>query len=55
MFIKPRNSGVKVPDPVRKDFLPEEGREVESSPYWHRRIVARDVDVVLPKPPKKGE
>ena len=43
MFIKPTNSNIKVPDPIRKDFLPGEGREVTSDPYWRRRLAAGDI------------
>lgn len=35
-------SGRKVRDPLRKDHLPEEGREVEMSPYWVRRLECGD-------------
>jgi hypothetical protein len=49
MFIRPKHSQLKVPDPVRKDFLPNEGREVESSPYWNRRVNAQEVEIIMPK------
>lgn len=49
MFLKPKSSLVKVPDPAQAGtpgyWLPAEGREVESSMYWQRRLM--DGDVVL--------
>jgi len=38
--------GRSVPDPVRGDLLPEKGRNVEESTYWHRRIADGDVELV---------
>ncbi len=35
--------GFKVYDPVLKDYLPPEGRSVEMSLYWHRRVADGDV------------
>jgi hypothetical protein len=35
---------LKMRDPVLKDFLPDEGREVKPSPYWTRRL--RDKSVI---------
>ncbi|MNO02636.1 hypothetical protein D3C81_2230990 [compost metagenome] len=32
-----------VPDPERGDTLPNEGRTVQRSPYWARRIKDQDV------------
>ena len=43
MFVKPK-TGLKIPDPALLDYLPEDGREVESSAYWIRRL--RDGDVL---------
>ncbi len=44
MFVKPAD-GLKVRDPIKKDHLPPEGREVdEGDIYWARRL--RDGDVV---------
>lgn len=44
MYIKPR-AGLKVFDPVRKQFMPEEGMEVdEHDLYWARRLRDRDVE-----------
>ncbi|MBS1198158.1 MAG: hypothetical protein H6R18_1943 [Proteobacteria bacterium] len=48
MFIKP-TPGRTVPDPARGDVLPPEGREVEASQYWQRRI--NDADVVIANKP----
>mgnify|MGYP006281319599 CR=1 FL=1 len=42
MIVKPK-AGLKVPDPYRGDFLPEEGREVADMIYWFRRIEEGDV------------
>jgi hypothetical protein len=48
MIVKPA-PGLKVRDPVKKDFLPETGRTVsETDLYWNRRL--RDGDVVLVTP-----
>ncbi len=44
MFVKPV-TGRTVPDPVRGDLLPETGRNVDESSYWHRRRVAGDVEI----------
>ncbi|MCY1195584.1 hypothetical protein D9M72_69110 [compost metagenome] len=44
MYIKPR-AGLQVIDPVRKQFMPEKGMEVDDFDlYWARRL--RDGDVV---------
>jgi len=49
MYIKPR-AGLQVIDPVRKQFLPEEGMEVDDLDlYWARRL--RDGDVVRASAP----
>jgi hypothetical protein len=41
--------GLKVRDPVKKDLLPESGREVsEHDPFWARRIAHGDVVVTQP-------
>lgn len=47
MFVCPK-PGIRVRDPVKKDLLPDEGREVAESMYWHRRIA--DGDVVTQRP-----
>ncbi len=51
MLIKPKK-GRSVPDPVRGDLLPEKGRNVEESTYWHRRIADADVELVSPEAEK---
>lgn len=43
MHVKPK-SGAQVPDPELGGYLPPEGREVEATIYWLRRI--KDGDVV---------
>lgn len=35
--------GLQIFDPVLKDRLPPEGRQVTNSPYWEARIRDRDV------------
>lgn len=45
MKLKPLK-GRSVPDPARGDLLPADGRNVEPSPYWLRRISDGDVEVV---------
>lgn len=42
MFVRP-HKGRSVPDPARGDLLPVEGRNVEESSYWFRRLAAGDV------------
>lgn len=44
MFVKP-NPDRQVPDPVKQDYLPPEGREVENSQYWQRRVQDGDVTI----------
>lgn len=46
MQIRPKR-GRSVPDPVRGDLLPSEGRNVEKSSYWLRRLAAGDVETVV--------
>lgn len=49
MFVKPA-AGLQVRDPVLRDLLPPEGREVpDYDPYWLRRL--RDGDVIRATPP----
>ncbi|HCR8627892.1 TPA: DUF2635 domain-containing protein, partial [Shigella flexneri] len=43
-----------VPDPARGDLLPSEGRNVEESSYWFRRIAAGDVVRVKQDKAKKS-
>ena len=49
MYIRPATDGAKVPDPAMRGtpayYLPPEGREVEYSDYWVRRV--RDGDVLV--------
>ena len=40
--------GIKIRDPDLLDFIPDEGREVPNSDFWHRRL--RDGDVILSAP-----
>lgn len=42
MYLKP-NAGRTVPDPARGDVLPPEGREIEATQYWQRRLNDGDV------------
>ncbi|PNK64448.1 MULTISPECIES: DUF2635 domain-containing protein [Pantoea] len=51
MQIKPKR-GRSVPDPARGDLLPSEGRNVEESSYWLRRLAAGDVEKVAPEEKK---
>lgn len=41
MFVKPNHD--HCPDPERGGYLAAEGREVEASQYWLRRIADGDV------------
>ncbi len=43
MYVKPA-PGLRIVDPILRDFLPEEGRLVTPTDYWHRRL--RDGDVI---------
>lgn len=47
MYVKPA-PGRAVPDPARGDTLPPEGREVEPTQYWQRRINDGDVTETSP-------
>lgn len=47
MYIQPIQ-GRNVPDPVRGDLLPSEGREVEPTQYWQRRLNDGDVTEATP-------
>jgi hypothetical protein len=42
MLVKPV-SGRQVPDPEKGGFLPPEGRAVEATTYWLRRLAEGDV------------
>ena len=52
MHVTP-TAGRKVPDPDRGDTLPPEGREVEPTQYWQRRVLDGDVvaDLITTKEP----
>ncbi|MCW8918911.1 MAG: DUF2635 domain-containing protein [Gammaproteobacteria bacterium] len=50
MFIKPKE-GLRVIDPEQGDALPVEGREVEKTSYWIRRL--NDGDVIESDAPVK--
>lgn len=44
------SSGLLVRDPVKRDALPEEGREVaDNDHYWLRRLDCHDVTLTPPK------
>ncbi|NKE43577.1 DUF2635 domain-containing protein [Roseomonas frigidaquae] len=47
MYVIPAE-GLKVPDPVLRDHLPAEGREVPRDAYWMRRLADGDVIETLP-------
>ncbi|EKN4180831.1 DUF2635 domain-containing protein [Yersinia enterocolitica] len=49
MHVIPKD-GRSVPDPVRGDFLPAEGRNVDENIYWHRRIASGEVTVKAAEP-----
>lgn len=52
MYVYPK-AGVLTRDPVKKDLLPETGREVpDGNPYWLRRIADGDVTTTKPASPK---
>lgn len=51
MYVKPV-SGRDIPDPDKGGYLPPEGRAVEPTSYWLRRIT--DGDVIEVKPKSKG-
>ena len=53
MFVKPA-TGLRIRDPIRKDYLPEEGREVDATDlYWHR--LKTDGDIVEASPVETPE
>lgn len=55
MFVKPA-PGRTVPDPDRGDTLPPEGRDVEPTQYWQRRVNDGDVVEATPETtPKTGK
>jgi len=47
MYLKPA-TGRTVPDPARGDTLPAQGRTVEPSQYWQRRLIDGDVNEGAP-------
>lgn len=50
MFVTP-TADRRVPDPARGDTLPPEGREVEPTQYWQRRLNDGDVIESMPSNP----
>lgn len=53
MFVKPVE-GRQVPDPEKGGVLPSDGRVVEPTAYWLRRVADGDVEQVETKDAKKG-
>lgn len=54
MFVKPA-PGLKIRDPLKKDYLPTEGREIdEHDLYWHRLLMDEDVIEVKADPAKSS-
>jgi hypothetical protein len=47
LYVKPA-PGLVIRDPDMLDFLPEAGRAVPETDYWHRRV--RDGDVIEAQP-----
>ncbi len=49
MWVKPNPNKkvnevyLKVYDPVHRDFLPEDGRDVPGNTYWIRRLQEKDI------------
>lgn len=44
-------AGLLVRDPVKRDFLPDDGREVpDGDLYWVRRIACSDATLIPPAP-----
>lgn len=54
MHVKP-NSGQQVADPEKGGYLPPEGRQVQPTIYWLRRITEKDVVEVKPTKAKSKE
>ncbi|KFK95022.1 MULTISPECIES: DUF2635 domain-containing protein [unclassified Serratia (in: enterobacteria)] len=54
MYVIPSN-GRSVPDPVKGDFLPKEGRNVADTNYWHRRLASGEVVLKDAAPNQKPE
>lgn len=42
MFVKPK-AGLKVRDPITRQWLPDEGGEVPEDQFWTRRLLCGDV------------
>lgn len=51
IFVKPAE-GLQIRDPIRHDLIEPDGREVEASPYWRRRLLAGDVLEAEPSKPE---
>lgn len=49
-FVKPAE-GLQIVDPVTGYVLPETGREVVYTTFWHRRILQGDCVIVTEEPP----
>lgn len=46
--------GLLVRDPIKRDALPQEGREVaDNDHYWLRRLSCHDVTLIRPKEEEK--
>lgn len=54
MYLIPKE-GLAVRDPLKGDYLPAGGREVEPSQWWSRRLKDGDVAEGQPPKPKKGD
>lgn len=56
IIVKPK-PGKRVLDPatVPPSPLPEEGRRVVEEPYWLRRAMAGEVEILPVTPPAEGE
>lgn len=52
IYVKPAE-GYKIHDPELLDYIPAEGRLVNESDYWHRRL--RDKDVTLEEAPAAAD
>lgn len=52
MIIKP-NSGLVIRDPETFEILPEEGKPVDMSSFWKRRLLDGDVSIVKSNNSKK--
>lgn len=52
MIIKP-NSGLVIRDPETFEILPEEGKPVDMSSFWKRRLLDGDVSIIKSNNSKK--